>query len=246
MARFAAFLMVLLSSHFCMAQKMELKELTSLLDVPVNKLDNVLQKKGFRKDPFLTASESASMSFVRNNKENSFTQFLWLNPDNAYVYETTVASEFADLCNEIRSAGFYSPKNDSSNKQSLVYQKQVFTIETDSRTADSTQYFVLKLSRKDLPKRRDIVFAEDLLQLDSYEYLSEMFGKDQVKNDYFFYAEDDSSRCSIIFPNTSREAIIIWKDEEHLRNINFILIGGSLRSANTAATVQAFNGWRSK
>ena len=238
--------MIQLLVHHCLAQRMDLKELTELLDVPVNKLDNVLQKKGFRKDAFLTSNDEASLSFLRSNKEGTTIQYLWLDEEKKYVYETNSVLEFSGLRTAIKNAGFISAKEDSSHIQSLVYQKQVITIETSSRTEDTTTYYVLKASKKDLPKKKDMLFAEDLLVLDSHEYLSEMFGKENVKADIFYYAEDDSGRCSVILPGTNREAIIIWKDEVNLRNIDFIIIGGSLRSQNTdALKSQGFNAWRS-
>ncbi len=245
MKAFIIFCLTQLLILFCYAQKMELKELTDLLDLPANKLSNVVQKKGFRKNGFITRDE-ASLIFQRTNKDGSLTQYLWLDAENNYVYETNSENEFASLRKDIKDAGFTSPKDDSSTIQKLVYQKQVFTIETFSRTEDSTIYYVLKASRKELPKKKDLLFAEDLLILNSHAYLSEMFGSDQVKKDVFYYAEDDSSICSILFPNTSREAIIVWKDEVNLRDISFILIGGSLHSQKINVEAQGFNAWRSR
>jgi hypothetical protein len=233
---------------FCIAQKMELKDLTELLDVAPSKLSTHLQKKGFRKVAFLTANEDASLSFVRTNKEGALIQYYWLGADKKSVYETTSVEEFSALKTEIKNAGFMAPNVDSTNIQLLVYQKQVITIETSTRSIETTLYYVIRISKKDLPKKKDIVFAEDLLMLDSHEYLAEMFGKENVKADIFYYSEEDSNRCSVLFPKSNKEAIVLWKDEVNLRNISFIIIGGNLRSSdNSGATnSQSFNGWRSR
>ena len=73
------------------AQKATLQELTDLLDVPASRLDNVLQKRGFRKDVFLSANEQASLSFRRINKEGTLIQYYWLDPEKKGIYETTSA-----------------------------------------------------------------------------------------------------------------------------------------------------------
>ena len=231
----------------CFAQRTSLKEITELLDVPTSRLDNVLQKRGFRKDVFLSADERASFSFRRMNEEGTLIQYYWLDPDKKGIYETTSAEEFAAIKTEIRSAGFSSPQDDSGNVLSRVYQKQVFTIETATRTEDTTIFYVLKTSKKDLPRKKDMIFAEDLLYLDSHEYLVEMFGKENVKPDIFYYAENDSNRCTVVFPKTNREAIVVWKDEMNMREIAFIIVGGSLRSSgNEPMITQSFSVWRSK
>jgi len=223
---------------------MELKELTGLLDIPLNKLDNILQKKGFKK--YQPPNPSAPLSMIRSHGD-SILQFFTVDSTKKRIYETTSANEFRSLQEEIRNAGFFSPKEDATNIQSLVYQKQVITIETATRTEDSITYYILITSRKDLPKKKEMAFAEDLLQTDSHEYLSEMFGRSNVKTDIFYYDENDSSRCSVIFPNTNLEAIFIWKDEINLRHIDFIVIGGSLRPAqNDVLAAQSFNLWRSQ
>ena len=62
----------------------------------------------------------------------------------------------------------------------------MITIETATRTEDSTTFYILKTSKKALPRKKDMIYAEDLLYLDSHEYLVEMFGKENVKPDMFF------------------------------------------------------------
>ena len=231
----------------CSSQKTSLKELTELLDIPASKLDNVLQKRGFRKDVFLTVNENAALSFMRTNKDGTLIQYYWLDPDKKGVYETSSPEEFVAIKTEIKSAGFSSPKDDSTNIQSLVYQKQVITIETATRTEDSTIFYILRASKKDLPRKKDMIYAEDLLYLDSHEYLVEMFGRINVKPDMFYYAENDSNRCSVVFPKTSREAIVVWKDEVNMREIAFIIVGGNLRSTGNETMIsQSFSVWRSR
>jgi hypothetical protein len=236
---------LLLVMAFCTAQRMELKELIELLDAPANKIDNHLSKKGFKRSGYLPPDEEAVLSFMRMKKDGSEQQYYWIGADRKYVYETPSQDEFKNLKNEIKAAGFFTPGTDTTS-QSLVYQKKVITIETMIRSVEGIQYYVIKTSKKELPQKKAVLFAEDLLILDSHQYLEEMFGKENVKPDVFYYTEDDSVRCSVLFPHTNREAFVLWKDGEHLRYIELIIIGGTLRPTNeTATSTVSFNTWRS-
>jgi len=229
-----------------LAQKMELSQLTALLDVPPSKLDNILQKKGFRKDLQLPA-EAAYIAFSRISAGGEITQYLWLDAEQNCIYETSSPDEFTALRSSILTAGYACPGEDSAILKSRIYQREVITIETYSRLVDSTQLYSLKASKKTLPKRKDLFFAEDLLWLDSHEYLVSMFGKTAVKEDLYFFSEQDSTRCSVIFPGTEREAIFVWKDDENKRGISFIIAGGSLHQGEgNIAKAQGFNAWRSR
>jgi len=228
------------------AQNMELNQLTALLDVPPSKLDNILQKRGFRKDAQFP-SEAARIAFSRVSAGGDVTQYLWLDEERNCIYETSSPVEFTALRSSILSAGYACPGDDSAILKSRVYQREVITIETYSRLVDSTQIYSLKASKKTLPKRKELFFAEDLLWLDSHEYLVSMFGKTAVKEDLYFFSEQDSTNCSVIFPNTEREAIFVWKDDENKRGISFIIAGGSLHQTEGSTTkAQAFNAWRSR
>ena len=113
-----------------------------------------------------------------------------------------------------------------------------------SEPADSSLQYVITANKKTIPKLKDIVFAEDLLQLDSHEYLSEAFGRQNVKKDVFPLSSTVSKPCTIIFPNTSRQAIFLWNDEENLRDISFIIIGDQLNADKDVNAVRLSN-WRS-
>ena len=235
---------LLLFSIFSNAQQMDLKDLIELLDVPSNKIDNQLYKKGFKRSGYVPPSEEALVSFMRMKKDKSDPQYYWVASDKKFVYETPSVDEFVTLKTEIKAAGFFTPGTDTSS-QCLVYQKKVITIETTTRMVEGVKYYVIKASKKELPQKKAVLFAEDLLILDSHQYLAEMFGKENVKADVFYFSEDDSARCSVVFPGTNKEAIVLWKDAVNLRYIDMVIIGGSLRPNATPASVVSFNTWRS-
>jgi len=226
------------------AQQMDLKDLIELLDVPSNKIDNQLYKKGFKRSGYVPPTEEALVSFMRIKKDKPDPQYYWVASDKKFVYETPSLDEFVDIKNDIRAAGFFTPGTDSAS-QCLVYQKKVITIETTTRTVDGVQYYVIRCSKKELPQKKAVLFAEDLLILDSHQYLNEMFGKENVKADVFYFSEDDSARCSVVFPDTNKEAIVLWKDAVNLRYIDMVIIGGTLRPADVRSKMVSFNTWRS-
>lgn len=50
-----------------------------------------------------------------------------------------------------------------------------------------------------------------------------------MKRDLFYFSEKEVAHCSVLYPNTSMQVIFIWKDEENLRDLAFLLIGGQLQ-----------------
>jgi hypothetical protein len=111
-----------------------------------------------------------------------------------------------------------------------VYQKGSLTITPLTATENEKTVYRFVIERRALPKAKDIHVAEDFLPLASHEYLAAVFGEGAVKRDQFYFSEHEISPCSVLFPNTSRQLIFIWKDEENQRGIAFLLIGGQLRT----------------
>ncbi|MGZ5190117.1 MAG: hypothetical protein ACXWCZ_03800, partial [Flavisolibacter sp.] len=89
---------------------------------------------------------------------------------------------------------------------------------------------------------------EDLLNLDAHAYLVEVFGKENVKADVFYFSETETNRCTVLYPNSNREAIFIWNDQVNMRDLDFVVIGGTLKLRVTTNTVNqvSHNSWRSK
>ena len=71
-------------------------------------------------------------------------------------------------------------------------------------------------------------FADDLLKFDSHEYLVSFFGEQNVKKDIYYFSEKEMKHCSVLFGNSNRQAVFIWKDEDNLSDLSYILISGIL------------------
>ena len=244
MKRFASLIWGCAFVQLVCAQSIDLKMLNGLLRFDQSKLENHLQKKGFKK----TGAFSAEDVFTKVRKEKSgiITQLFQIVPvESGYdlLYKTTSQQEYAELEKELLSAGYYRSSLSKTNQPSL-FQKKQFLLKCYSEEIDSALFYVISANKKTIPKPKDIVFAEDLLQLDSHEYLTEAFGQSNVKRDIFPLSLTESRKCTIIFPNTSRQAIFLWNDEENLRGISLVIIGDQL-NADKHTNAIMLSDWRS-
>jgi len=163
------------------------------------------------------------------------------------IFQTSFETEFNQLLRELTNAGFYYPEMQTLQPDYFpIYQKGSITIQPSKKIIDERLVFYFKVQRKLLPAIRDIVFAEDLLQLTSHEYLAAVFGSHNVKKDLFYFSENEMNKCSVLFPNTSMQVIVVWKDEINNQGISFLIIGGQLKetSANVTYNLE-YNKWRS-
>jgi hypothetical protein len=252
MKRLGFFIFCGLLSQLALGQSMDMKELTQLLDLSQGKLESHLQKKGYKK---LLYNENGDLniSYTKFPKHKSkqpqeLRSFQINSWDNGYelTYNTTCESEDSLLKKEIISMGFsYAAK---AEQAPVLYQKHNISIEAFTKTVDTSTYYVLKARKKELPKKKDILGAEDLLKLDAHEYLVEVFGKENVKTDVFYFSETETNKCSVLYPNSNREAFFIWDDEVNMRNLDFVVIGGSLKPrVNTNSVNQvSHNSWISR
>jgi hypothetical protein len=242
---------ICLWSFYCRAQQIDLNDLTGMLQMHPGKLESHLQKKGYKRSLFSEDDFNAA-AFVKTEKKGSACntrcfQFNGSEKDYTITYQTTCQEEYKQLSDELKSSG-YSVTPSVFDSTRTLYQRQNITIESSLKNSDSTIYYVIRAEKKLLPRKKDILSAEDLLQLDAQEYLIDVFGKENVRQDVFYYTETETNKCSVVFPNTNREAIFVWNDEQNLRGISFILIGGSLHAGQAADNTAAVshNVWTSR
>ena len=163
--------------------------------------------------------------------------------DDAIVYQTTWPQEDSVLKRNMETSGFRFQQ--ASNEKKVVYQRQNLCIEHSVLKRDTLLFYEFRLQRKILPKKKDLLFAEDLLELEAHEHLVEVFGKEAVKEEVFYFTESDSNKCSVLFPGSDREAVFIWKDETNLRELSFVVIGAVI-DAKKNDKVSGHNTWPSR
>ncbi len=234
------------------AQKPEfsINNLVELTAIHTPKLGENLNKKGYKL--FYNEVNFGDVNtFKKTLKDKiSFKQIDKFdhNDTATIIFQTSFESEFNQLLAELSEAGFYFPQ-----KQVLAqglfptYQKGSITVQPSTKILDDRLVYYFKVQRKLLPTAREIVFAEDLLQFSSHEYLVAVFGSQNVKKDLFYFSENEMNKCSVLFPNTSMQVIIVWKDEINNQGISFLVIGGQLKEASTNITYNdiQYNKWRS-
>jgi hypothetical protein len=79
----------------------------------------------------------------------------------------------------------------------------------------------------------------------SHEYLVYYFGEKNIKKDIYYFAGNDIVKCSVLFINTKRQVIFIWRDGLNRRKIDNVLIGGQykLKSQQSYDKFTAENDW---
>ncbi|MGN6163195.1 MAG: hypothetical protein ACTHOF_01510 [Flavisolibacter sp.] len=234
-------------STLAFAQSIDFKDLMNLLDLNQNKVQMHLQKKGFKQTGVFDMADAGFSKIKQEKNETVIRRFKILPAETGIdlIYETNSRKESAELEKEIIASGFDHATLKKDSSAPVLYQKQNLVIQSWHIKVDSSVFYVFKSNKKSLPRQKDLAFAEDLLQLDSHEYLADVFGKQNVKKDLFYLSATDAKKCSVIFPNTSRQAIFLWKDEENMRDISFIIIGEQLSNSNKNVNAVMLSDWRS-
>jgi len=250
MTRIALLLCLLYTAGFAGAQTIELKELSGLLDLSINKLESQLQKKGFRRGFLYDAENLITPSYMRTGKDalNPVVQNIQKTEgeESSVLYQTSSEQEFNALTAQLKAEGFSSSKRMVSGKEYILYQRESLSIESFRQQIDTMRFYCFRANRKKLPGPKEINQAEDLLRIDGHEYLAAVFGRQNIREDVFHYTEEESNKCTVLFPNSSREVIYIWNDEESKRELSFVLVGGNLLSKKSeSANLQAHNAWGS-
>ena len=128
----------------------------------------------------------------------------------------------------IKSKYFYDDQKDVHKESSMLFQKGNISILATSGMQDSIMQYTFKLKVKTIPSA--VMYAEDLLQFDSHEFLSSFFGAQNVKKDMYYFSEKELKKCSVLFSGTPRQAVFVWGDEDNLNKLSYILISNVLHT----------------
>ncbi len=214
------------------AQSFSMDDLVNLASANTSQFGNYVAKKGYRHAAEPTAEGLVYTYFDKKAKEEQPQKHIYKQDgqDKAIVaYQTTVQQEFDRLCAQLEEEGYTFSRQDGEP----LYQKGPICIRTSSRIANNQAVYSFVLEKKVLPQPTELLYAEDLLQLTSHEYLAAVFGEANVRKDMFYFSETEMNSCSVLFPNTARQVIFIWKDETGKKDIDFMLIGGHLRAESS-------------
>jgi hypothetical protein len=241
------------------AQEFAADKLIELLSVPsLPKLESILSTKhyfnasidfsgdttfrtyeyraGFRtgkKD----ASEYTDRKIVRASLKETFT----------LTYKTGSLTEYTGIITALKKMGFHCEydKDSAGIAIAYLYQHEDYTANAYKTVVETTPVYAVTFYKKKLPVDKDLHFAEDLLEFTSHEYLVYYFGEKNVKKDIYYFAGNDIVKCSVLFINTKRQVIFIWKDGLNRCKIDNLLFGGQhkLKSQRENDNFIAENSW---
>jgi hypothetical protein len=246
MERLLLFIVLLICSFITVAQRqpVSVDDLLTLSSLSPKNVDHYLDKKGFLPSVQTIRDNSPAITFVeKKSLKESDSLFPgrrveMYKKDNTYYFalHTSSKEEFVEGRYQLKKAGFFY---DNTNKgiegpASLCFKKGAITVVADSSVQDQSVVYSFLLQKTEFPDPGQVRFAEDLLKFDSQEHLVHFFGKNNVAEDVYQFSESEKKKCSVLFPNSSQQAVFIWDDESNLHKISFIIIGGVVTTTSAA------------
>src|SRR5665647_31264 len=218
-------------------QVLSSNNLLTMTTLSKSKMESYLSKKGYAyagKDQF---NDTVLRSYVYKKSNDTKDKNIDTTIRSLYrtdvkevffiTYQTSSLPEFNELVAQFKKAGFYcNESTDSLQTATLLFQHNDITVRTFFAATDSTKKYCLQVQKKIFPTSKDIYYADDLLAFTSHEYLVYYFGKNNVKNDIYYFSGNEIVRCSVLFLNTKRQVVFIWQDEENRCAIAHLLFGG--------------------
>jgi len=224
--------------------------------VPKQKFESYLTKKGFAfiGTSYMADTIARDYDFPKSKAldsipaQRSLTSFS-TKEDFSFTYRTTSLSEFRKLKSDMKAEGFFcNHEKDSLNSTSLLFQHNDVTVSLSSKILDTATEYSFCIKKQQLPSPKQISFAEDLAAFNSHEELRFYFGEKNVQKDIYYLSEKQIGKCSVLFPNTSRQVVFLWADGVNNYGLDKIYIGGQLMAESTLQYEQNVpeNSWQLK
>ena len=221
-------------------QGLSTRSLLDLVDMPLSKTDKFIEQRNFYKAGFDYAGDTVLASYrfrpKKRDKDDTIVravQIRKLKTDYSVIYQTGSLSEFQEIRRDLKGDGFVHGRPlDSLPELRQVFQRKNVLIESWLQPGEDSLY-TLRLKSRELPELKDILYGEDLLLFNSHEELLTVFGGKYVKKDIYYFSEHEFSRCSVLFGNTDRQAVFIWKDETNNYGLSYLVLGGQLMLEKT-------------
>jgi hypothetical protein len=239
------------------AQAFTASRLLDIAAVPKPKFESYISKQNFisqgsdyKGDTIVREFKyrSHSKGGKKDSIDRSLTYFA-TKEDFSFVFVTLSANEGKRILKELKKDGFFcNNEKDSVTANCLLYQHNDFTVLVSQKPVDTLIEYSFLIKKQPLPKPKEIKFAEDLTAFTSHEYLRFYFGEQNVKTDIYYLSDTQIGKCTVLFPNTGRQAVFLWKDEMNNNLLSKIYIGGQLRTGSAVDYGQniAENLWQLK
>lgn len=235
------FTFVLQITLLCIAQSQSftVDDLLTLSSLSSKKFDSYMKEKGFMPGGRTMLNEAMALTFLGKNKFNPEDSVIESRSVNLYktnntycfAYHTSSLQEYLEGKNRLKRADFFYAENkDTGLNTPMLFQQRNITVETSTSVEEGSNVYTFLLKKRELPNMTR--FAEDLLKFDSHEYLVSYFGEENVKKDIYYFSEKDIKKCSVLFGNSNKQVVFIWKDEDNLSELSYILISGIMPTEN--------------
>jgi hypothetical protein len=233
-------------------QSFTVRDLVTLADLPSKNIGHFMSKKGFASysiTPGIDTIEARFIPRIKARKTYSIPQrsidLYQLHGSKYFILHMSSLTEYLDGGQDLIKARFvYDNSKDMSKEPSMLFQKANITIEAIKEVQDTIIQYSFKLKEKKIPD--SIVYAEDLLQFDSHEFLASYFGAKNVKKDLYYFSEKELKKCSVLFSGTQYQAVFVWGDENNLNNLSYILVTNVLptRDGKQYGALNVNNKWK--
>lgn len=217
-------------------------------------IDDLLQirNEGKNLDHFMAKNNFAPGSaFDRNDSVTTFTERsksrkkeltsprtveVYKKGDaRCYAFHTTSLKDFQDGQKRLMKTGYFYDKAKDYTKDSLIlYQRKNLAILASFVLKDSMPNYTFLVEEKRIPDITEVKYGEDLLHFDSHEFLASYFGEENVTKDMYYLSEKELKKCSILFSGTNRQVVFVWKDENNLNELDYIILSNVLPTAGAA------------
>ncbi|HUS02588.1 MAG TPA: hypothetical protein VMY77_12710 [Chitinophagaceae bacterium] len=236
-------------------QSFSIDELITLAYLPSKNIDHYLNKKGF---VLLSSSSSDSgelkatfMEKVKFSKKSTGPkkriEIYIKNGSKNFTYYTSILNEYEEGQRRLIKTGyFYDTLKDITKEASILFQKANLSIRACTEVEDTITTYCFKLNEKSIPST--LMYAEDLLQFDSHQFLVSFFGEQNVKKDMYYLSEKELKRCSVLFSGTPRQAVFVWGNDIYLNDLSYILVSNVLPTvgAKNNDPLSQHNEWQLK
>jgi hypothetical protein len=239
----------LLLSLFATAQKraFDLGDLVHSAFIPDEKLSTYVTRIGFKANKLIELDPEQPQFINRHNKEKIIRFLTRHNTQEGatVAFETSSAQEYSLLKQDLLNHQFTRITGTPAEREE--FQKENIIITAYSPNGSDTNYRI-RIDQKAMPLPTELVYAEDLLTINSHENLVAIYGRQHVRKDSFYFSEKDFTTCSVLFPNTFSQAVFLWEDKYNFRNTSFIIIGDRWDQNQAFLNTQgaAQNKWKSR
>jgi hypothetical protein len=229
-------------------------ELLNLAYLPSKNIGHYLNKKGFVLSWSSSDSSTLKAIFIERvklSKKSIVTKKqieININNDSKnFTLRTALLNEYMEGQRRLIKSGFFYDTLKNVNKEStMLFQKANISIRAKTELVDSITHYSFNLTEKAIPS--SLMYAEDLLQFDSHQFLVSFFGEQNVKKDMYYLSENELKSCSVLFSGTPRQAVFVWANSIYLNDLSYILVSNVLptEGAKNNNPLSQHNQWKLK